>query len=291
MRMKMNEEIEDFEKIVQFESNQFAIVDGNVAKALKDSNIPNSDKIVYIPTKLSPGDKHSFKIIAKFDDASLKKLIIVPANAVESPPDIETLNQMKEGVRDPDIAHGESDPVLKKLSVIERKAGGDTPKTGDRAYRNKGDSAAGNPKTKLTPGVSVKARVAERASNKGAQRDNYGQPQSRATTLRASKEKKQDPISEFLQKVKNGNVTEEFLDNLKHKDQIHSSLVKLRSLTSSGHRDYKGFDVIHSSITVLEEDRKKHAVDRIKEVQDMVDRATQIGLYNLIEENKNVRRR
>jgi hypothetical protein len=75
------EEPEDFEKIVKFKSSEFAIVDAEVIKAVKHADIPGIDKAIYVSTKVSPDMDVAFRVVGKYNDASLVKLVVEPAEA------------------------------------------------------------------------------------------------------------------------------------------------------------------------------------------------------------------
>lgn len=288
-------EAEDFEKIVKFKTSEFAIVDAEVIKALKNKDLPLIDKAIYVATKVSPDMDVSWRIAGKYDDASLRRLIIEPAAANEIPDDVEPINQNLDEARlDPN--KGEGDPAAKVVRKIEGSLSGEMPGVSSRKYRNKGDSAKGNNKTKLTSGASsIVARVAqkgsigakdERAGMKGAkkgERISQNKSPSRLgtlapSTLAASYERSNDPISEFLRKVKNNEVTENYLNLLDNKEEMREALVKLRSMWIADEVGQIDSDLLCNSIRVLEEDWAKSAEKRVQTIEEMVSR----GLNNLM---------
>jgi hypothetical protein len=290
------EESEDFEKIVKFRSSEFAIVDAEVIKAIKHADIPGVDKAIYVSTKVSPDMDVAFRITGVYNDASLAKLVVEPAeaNAIPDADMEDPINQqLDENVRDPDRSHGESDVIKKTEAKIKSVGTGPVPKSASRERRNDGDSGKGtsgkdilNAKTPI-----VKARVAqkgsmgrkgEEAGKMGVKRSQNRSPSRMSTlsgsTLAASYQKSDDPISEFLRKVKSRTITEGYLDQLEHKEEIKSSLIKLRTMWVSGDKMSIDSDLLHESIKVLEKHWNKSAEDRVKSIEEMLSR----GLQNYI---------
>lgn len=290
------EEPEDFEKIVKFKSSEFAIVDAEVIKAVKHAEIPGVDKAIYVSTKVSPDMDVAFKITGEYSDASLVKLVVEPAeaNAMTDDDKADPINQqLDENVRDPNKAHGESDVVKKTEAKIKSVGTGPVPKSASRERRNDGDSAKGTSGKDIinTKTPVVKARVAQKGSmgRKGEEAGKMGVKRSAnrspsrlstlsGSTLAASYQKSDDPISEFLRKVKSRTVTEEYLNQLNHKEEIKSSLIKLRSMWVSGSKMSIDSDLLHESIRVLEEHWSKSAENRVKSIEEMLSR----GLQNYI---------
>lgn len=242
-----NHEAEDFEKTIAFESDQFAIVDAEVVKSLKDK-IPLAEKAVFVPTKQSREVEVPFKVTAEYDDASLRRLVIEPAPADE-PTDDES--PVDESVQ---LQGHEEDSVKKKISKIHRKTGGARPKTGDRSKRNKRYSKKGDPGTNLTKGKSsVEQRVEKSLSLDGARRDNYGQPKSKIET----------ECIEFIERVKGDNITEEYLDSLEHFSEIRTALADIRD---NARVKGKSFDLVYESVDILDMHKRRGARRWIEEM-------------------------
>jgi hypothetical protein len=184
--------------------------------------------------------------------------------------------------------------LLRKTEAKIKSVGtGPVPKSASRERRNDGDSAKGtsgkdilNAKTPV-----VKARVAQKGSmgRKGAEAGKMGIKRSEnrspsrlstlsGSTLAASYQKSDDPISEFLRKVKAETITEEYLSQLNHKEEIKSSLIKLRSMWAAGDKMSIDSDLLHESIRVLEEHWGKSAESRVRSIEEMLSR----GLQNYI---------
>ena len=87
-------EAEDFDKTVSFESGQFAIVDAEVIKSLKDK-IPLAENAVFVATKQSREGASPFRISAEYDDATLPRLVIEPAGGSSE----EHVHQVEEGIQ------------------------------------------------------------------------------------------------------------------------------------------------------------------------------------------------
>lgn len=241
-----HEEIEDFEKTISFESGQFAILDADVAKSLKDK-VPLSDNAVFVATKQSRNSEALFKITAEYDDATLRRLVIEPASAVES----DSASQMEEGIQ---ILGHEENPVKKKQSAINRVGGESRPNTAKRSERNKRYSATGDPKTKLTKGKSsVEQRVEQAVSIDGARRDNYGQPFHNI----------EKECVDLLLKAKEGLLSEDYLNTLQHLRQIRCLLADVRD---NNRVDGKSFDLVYNVIQQLDEHWHKSACVWVEDI-------------------------
>ena len=229
-------EVEDFEKTVSFHSGQFAIIDAEIVKSLKDK-INLSEKAVFVATKQSRGVASPFKITVEYDDATLRRLTIEPAAANEGP-DHE---QMEEGIQ---INGKGGDPVERAVRGIGRIGGtskGGRPNTQKRSERNKRYSSKGDQKTKLIKGKSsVEQRVDQALSIDGAKRDNYGQPRSKVET----------ECMELLAIAQKGVLTEDYLSSLSYAREIRQVLADVRdNARVSG----KSFDLVYKVIQTLDE--------------------------------------
>ena len=253
--MKNEIEVENFEKEITFESGQFAIIDADIAKALKDK-VPMAEKAIFVPTKSARGQEITFSVRAEYDDASLKRLIIEPSTGgqvINGPESVEEAAL-------PGINH-EGGRVEKKISKIHRKAAGPVPKTGDRAYRNKGDSATGNPLSKLTTGGSVEKRVEEKMALKGARRNNYGQPRSKT---KQEHTKVETECFELLDHIKNKTLNESFVHSMQHRKVIHTTLSDMRTSEQVNGKDY---DLIFEAVEIL---NKYHVSDAQAQVDSVL---------------------
>lgn len=235
-------EVEDFKKTIAFESDQFAIVDADIIRSLKDK-IPLEGKVIYVPTKQSKDVKTAFQVMAEYDDASLRRLVIEPGTSS---------SQVDESLQ---IRGHDGDPVEKTISRIDRIGGKSRPKSANRSERNKRYSAKGDPKIKLTKGPSsVEARIKQAVSIDGARRDNYGQPRSKIET----------ECVELLTNVKNKTITEEFLEGLQYRDQLRTSLAHIRDNGKVSSQ----FDIVYESIEILDKYRSKSMIKWIKELDE-----------------------
>jgi hypothetical protein len=240
-------EAEDFSKEISFESGQFAIIDGDLAKALKDK-VPMAEKAIFIPTKTSRGTKVTFSVKAVYDDASLKRLVIEPGMS-----ETEVINgpESMEEAALPGINH-EGGRVEKIVSKIQRKAAGPVPKTADRSKRNKRYSKGGDPSTVLTTGGdSVERRVQNKMALDGGRRNNYGQLKSKKKTHSSVEVE----CFEFLDHVKQKTLDESFVRNMKHRGVIHKTLSDMRTGDQVNGKDY---DLIFEAVEIL---NKQHSND------------------------------
>lgn len=239
-------EVEDFEKTISFESGQFAIVDAEVVKSMKDK-MPLAEQAIFVATKQSRENGAPFKVVAHYDDATLRELKIVPASDVEASEE----QQMEEGIQ---ILGHEENPVKKKVSRINRIGGDSRPKTADRSERNKRYSKHGDPKTKLTKGKSpVEKRVEQAASIDGARRDNYGQPRNKV----------EKECMELLLKAKEGFLNEEYLNSLENLREIRQVLADVRD-----NNRVKGssFDLVYNVVQQLDEHWRQSACVWVEDV-------------------------
>lgn len=256
MNPKMNDnethkthEAEDFEETITFESDQFAIVDAEVVKSLKDK-VPLADLAVFVPTKQSREMESTFKITAEYTDASLKRLIIEPVSVEDSN---DHADQMEEGIQ---IRGKGGDPVERKLSKNDRIAGGARPKSAHREKRNKRYSKGGDPgkaltKTKPAP----EKRVEQAVQIDGARRDNYGQPRHQ--------NKLENECIEFVQRVKEGTISEDYLGSMEHIYEIRTALVDIRD---NGRVLGESFDLVYESINILDDYRRDQARGWIEDI-------------------------
>lgn len=256
-------EVEDFQKEITFESGQFAIVDAEVAKALKDK-VPLAEKAVFVATKQARGQEITFSVKAEYDDARLKRLVIEPTTTGE----VQVIDgpESVEEAALPGINH-EGGRVEKVISKINRKAGGPAPKTGDRAYRNKGDSAMGNPLSKLTTGGSVEKRVEKKMALDGGRRNNYGQPRSKKKRKSPKHTQVETECFELLDHVKNKTLNESFIQNMQHCEIIHKTLADMRTGEQVNGKDY---DLIFEAVEILDKHHDNDAQQRIDGVLRLI---------------------
>tara|TARA_R100001244_G_scaffold25113_3_gene25526 strand:+ start:34215 stop:35180 length:966 start_codon:yes stop_codon:yes gene_type:complete len=118
-----NKEPENFSKIVTFTDKEFAIVDASVIKALK--NVPMADQAIFVPLKTNI-DSPSFKIMAQYDDATLRKLIIMPSDENDgekdpSAPDVDG-QELNEFATNQMRGHGGDSPARKLNQSTQIKA-------------------------------------------------------------------------------------------------------------------------------------------------------------------------
>jgi hypothetical protein len=252
MTIDPHHETEDFEKTITFESGQFAILDAEVAKSLKDK-VPLSDMTVFVATKQSRDNPSPFKITAEYDDATLRRLVIEPAVPGEEHNDH---HQVEEGVQ---ILGHEGDAVKKKKSRVDRIGGNSRPKSGDRSTRNKKRSGQGDQKAKLTKGKSsVEQRVEQAISIDGAKRDNYGQPLHKTNISPLETE-----CVELLAKAKEGLLSESYLSSLNNLREIRVLLADVRD---NNRVVGKSFDMVYSIIQQLDEHWHKSACVWVEDI-------------------------
>jgi len=257
MMTDLHIEDEDFEKEITFDSGEFAIVDAELVKSLKDK-VPLADKAVFVPTKQSRGQPITFKVRAEYDDARLKHLVIEP-----------TMTDNRQSVEEaalPGINH-EGGRVEKIVSKLNRKAAGPVPKTGDRAFRNKGDSATGNPKDKLSKGGSVEKRVGNKMALDGGRRNNYGQPLAKSKPEKPEKTKIEIECFQLLDHIKNKTLNESFVSDMEHKDAIRTTLLEMRT---SEKVKGEGYDLIFEAAEILNKHHSSDAQARIDSVLRLI---------------------
>jgi hypothetical protein len=249
-------EAEDFDKTVSFESGQFAIVDAEVIKSLKDK-IPLAENAVFVATKQSREGASPFRISAEYDDATLRRLTIEPAGG--SPE--EHAHQVEEGIQ---ILGHESDPVKKKTSRISRIGGKSRPKSAERSERNKRYSGKGDQKPKLTKGKSpVEQRITQAVGIDGAKRDNYGQPMAKAKT------KVEIECMDLLAKAKEGLLSEDYLNNLKHLIEIRQVLADIRD---NDRVSGKSFDLVYETVQRLDNHWHKSACGWVENIETLINK-------------------
>ena len=245
-------EAEDFDKTVSFESGQFAIVDAEVIKSLKDK-IPLAENAVFVATKQSREGATPFRISAEYDDATLRRLIIEPAVGNSE----EHTQHVEEGIQ---ILGHESDPVKKKTSRISRIGGKSRPKSAERSERNKRYSAKGDQKPKLTKGKSpVEQRIQQKVAIDGARRDNYGQPRTKVEV----------ECMDLLVKAKEGLLSEDYLNNLEHLIEIRQVLADIRD---NDRVSGKSFDLVYETVQKLDNHWHKSACGWVENIETLINK-------------------
>jgi len=236
-------EVEDFEKVIELPSNQFAIVDADVVRHLQ---VPNAKDAVFITTKRSPSEKGlRFKITGRYDDATLRELKIEPAMEENTPP--------QEPVQEAAITghdHG-IDKVTRKHTSVK----------GLRRNRNKKYSKYGG-------GVMDQPNPTQRVvpRRNGAKNSNYGQ-------LR--KGKREGTINcaiECLNAKRDGALNAEFLKGIKDKHEVKTLLGEMLTQCVEGNAKIRPhFDLIYETYsaisTVLNEsiDTETSTIERLVE--------------------------
>lgn len=262
MRTMKTEEIENFDKTIKFESGHFAIVDADVIKALKDK-IPLDEKAIFVSTKQSKDGASLFRVVAEYDDASLRKLVVEPSAVPEaSDTEQEQVEESFEG-RSIETRQGSGvqkqgnggDVAQRKLSQKRRVADSTRPKSGERSERNKRYSAKGDQKPKLTKGPSsVEQRVKQAVSHQGAELANFGQPKVR---------KEEKEFLDLLQRAKNGSLSEEYLNSLENLREIRALLADVRD---NARVKGRAFDLVYDIVHQLDEHWHKSACVWVEDI-------------------------
>lgn len=259
-----NYEVEDFDKTITFESGQFAIVDAEVLKALKDQ-VPLAEKAVFVATKHSRDNSAPFKIVARYDDATLRKLVIAPASADE-PESSEHPGPVEESYESRRVQTRKGSGVQKQGKggdVVQRKTtkgkvAGARPKPAKRSERNKKGSAQGDQKAKLTKGKSsVEQRVEQAISHQGAELANFGQP------------KVETECMDLLARAKADAITEEYLDSLENTRQIRSLLADIRD---NSRVKGKSFDLVYKTVQILDEHWHQNACKWVESIETLIEK-------------------
>jgi hypothetical protein len=249
-----NHEAEDFSETITFKTDEIAIVDAEVVRSLKDK-IPLADKVIFVPTKQSKDVDVTFKIVAEYNDASIKRLVMEPASAGEETCDHG--DPVEEGVQP--LGKG-GDPVERKTAKHRRVAGGARPKTAHRDKRNERYSKSGDPGSNLTDNgkSSVEQRVDQRMQVKGAERENFGQPRHKTRPTKVEVE-----CMEFIERVKTNTISEEYLGSMGHIYEIRTALADIRD---NARVKGKSFDLVYESINILDNyqrDKAKYWIENI----------------------------
>lgn len=248
-----NHEAEDFKKKITFESGQFAIIDADVAKSLKDQK-PLEDKIIFVPIKQSSDMTVELEVVAKYDDASLKKVTITPTASFDQSHEKAPMDESVQLT-----GHG-GDPVERKVSKIDRTAGESRPKTAHRSERNKRYSAGGDPKIKLTKGrLDAEDRIKQAVGIDGARRSNYGQPKHKIN----NDPNVESECIEFIQHIKDHMLTEKYLDSINHLSEIKEGLVIIRNNFMV---EGKAFDLVYDAINTISDYQKRKAQIWVEDV-------------------------
>ena len=242
MTTEPHSEPENFTKTISFESGEFAILDAEVAKSLKDK-VSLSSHAVFVATKQSRENGAHFKITAEYDDATLRRLVIEPAMEGE----MENHHQMEEGIQ----LHGHGgDPVERKLK--RKDPTGCRPNVAKTASKNKKHTGKGDPKTMLTKGSQpVKQRIDQKISIKGAKLDNYGQPLHKTNTSPLETE-----CMDLLATAKTGLLSEDYLNSVNSLRKIRTLLANVRD---NNRVSGKSFDLVYDVVRQLDEHWHKSA--------------------------------
>jgi hypothetical protein len=218
-------EVEDFEKIIEIPSNQFAIVDADVVRHLQ---VPNAKDAVFITTKRSGSEKNlRFKITGRYDDASLRELKIEPAMDDPAP---EAPIQAEAAITGNDKG---IDKAIRKHTSVK----------GLRRNRNKKYSKYGggvmdqpNPTQRIVP------------RRNGAKNSNYGQP-------RKGKPDRQSIINcavDSVNAVKHGGLKPEIIAGIQHKHEVKKILGEMLTRCVQGDTKIRPhFDAIYEVYSAL----------------------------------------
>lgn len=224
----INDEAENFEKIITFKSGQLAIVDASVIKSLKDAHMDVDP--VYVPLKTSV-DSPSFKIVARYDDATLRKLIIVPAAANEAEPDITTPDDRQDDLSENAVeqlrGHGGDAPARKVAQLTNPKA--------KRQNRNRLASATNRPP--VDPVKKMENKLGQIGSSTGDPDPDVGPEPQRRKVKRAESERRNpfiESVCLFLKEFKEGNLTEEQIRKLPHRLHILETLKRMKARCFGG---------------------------------------------------------
>ena len=216
-------EPEDFERIVSFESGQLAIVDSSIIKALKDTHMDVNP--VYVPLKTNI-EGQSFKIIARYNDASLRKLIIIPAATNEAPSDVTTPG-LSENSTDQLRGHGGDAPARKIAQLTNPKA--------KRQRRNRLASATNRPS--VDPVKKMENKLGQIGSSTGDPDPGFG-PEPQRRKVKQAESKRRNPFIEsvclFLKKVKEDNLTEAEVRELPHRPHVLETLKRMKARCFGG---------------------------------------------------------
>ena len=243
MTIDASHEPEDIEKTVSFESGQFAIIDAEIVKSFKDK-IPLADKAIFVATKQSRDNTSAFKITAEYDDATLRRLVIEPANADSDLTPMESIQT---------LGH-EGSSADKKIAEISRISGEMRPKTAKRSERNKRYSKKGDPKTLLSKGKGpVEERMKQIASIDGAKRSNYGQPKTKVEV----------ECMDLMSKAKANLLSEDYLNSVQNLREIRQVLADVRD---NNRVTGASFDLVYKVVQQLDEHWHKSACVWVEDV-------------------------
>lgn len=227
-------ELEDFEKVVTFSGDEIAIVNADIIKALKRT--PIAKGIVYVPLKSSVEDP-SFKIVARYDDATLRKLVIVPAAAGEAEVDPTTPPDKRDDLSEDSAnqrrGHGGDGPARQMAQVLNPKA--------SRQNRNRLNSKGNRPL--IDPSKKIQSRVGQMGAGTGDPNPDAGaEPERRKVKQAESRRrnpnvpKQHSPYVEtfcrFLSDVKEGLIQD--IENIRGKENILETLKHMRARCFGG---------------------------------------------------------
>lgn len=271
-RLETGEESENFSKVVKTESGHLAIVDASVLHNLQH---PMAADAVIFPTKQTPGEEVSFLVKGEYDDTILRNLQMRPAELEEvqhheqRKSDKEAVKNSREKMREDvqirghDRRGGLGNTVAKKLSKIDRKSS-------KPVQQKKKRQSTKEPKdVKTDVKDHIKGQMAQRVSIKGAQRDNYGQPQSKHETQKESIQATE--LLNFLNHVKNNSVTTQLLDGMEFTYQINEGLKQLRSEIAKGETQ-GNLDLVCESVSILDDYHRRLIPQDMKLIEGLLRR-------------------
>lgn len=258
-KKKREIEVENFTKTIKFDSGQFAIVDAEIVKSLKDK-FPLNKIAIFVPTKQSREDQHPFTVTAIYNDATLQELKITPASELDNHDE-----HVSEGVQ---ILGHEDDPVKKKLSKISRIASDTKPKSGHRKNRNKRYSKSGDPLVNVNPN-KLTYKMAQKLGIDGAKRKDYGQKKVKESTEFDNKDEAiMSECIAILNKVKENDASSDYLDSLHNTYKIRSILADIRD---NCYVTGESFDLVYNTVRRLDEYHSEKSKEWISNVRRIID--------------------
>jgi len=227
----INNEDENFEKIITFEGNEIAIVDAAVVKSLKHT--PLAKGAVYIPLKTSL-ENPSFKLLVKYDDATLRKLVMIPAASDEAEPDPSVPeNDISEDAVEQLRGNG-GDKLARKVAKFGNLKG--------KGHGNR--LASRNNRPPVDPSKKMQSKLGQMGAKTGDPDPGVGpEPERRKvkqaeSRRRSPAESKSNPwiesVCQFLVKVKNGEMTPEGTRDMPHKNSVLLTLKEMEARCFGG---------------------------------------------------------
>lgn len=236
-----HEEAEDFEKTFTLSgSGAFAIVDASVVKSLK---VPGAENIILVPVKTSSEQEVQFTVKGIYDDATLRKLIIVPSSPEEEP-----------------VQESMGSPKDTKASRTKRKH---TTVQGIKRNENQRDSA------KNERGGGQKPRFGVRDPEKGIQ------AKVRRTARRVA-----SPASpvvnsclDYLQSVKDGKADLSLLNDWEESRKLLSDLMGVCvGRIKKDRSDQLDFDLIYEAWQLVDKAIVEHYPDEVRQIEESIER-------------------